>query len=367
MRRCATSLQRSGEGAAGSISCRSCLESLWKDFFRDPSQWWDNRIFKPRLVYPDFVHKDSGLGLWLHSLRNSSWVAAELRRQGLFDTPPVDTQIEYFNTRLKACARKKDLLTGMRLHHNLVRMRLIEQCSDVLAVMYANCDHLGKAKVLLDMHKSKDNISWTALMAGYLRKGQGERALDCFEQMKHDGISITATTYCCALKACAMTRAVDKGRHLHNQIVRQGLLQNVILGNLLVHMYAKCGATLQAWEVLEEIHSRNIFSWAALISGHAHEGEFEQALICLEQMQQEGILPDGAIYAMALKSCATNRASVQGKQTHKEFATESLTLNHTVMGGGLADVYAKCGLVLKQLPSRNVFSWKALFCRRWAV
>ncbi|KAI5055380.1 hypothetical protein GOP47_0028901 [Adiantum capillus-veneris] len=126
MRRCATSLQRCGEGADRFVSCSSWLDSLWKDFFRDPSQWWDNRTLKPSPAYPDFVHKDSRQGLWLHSFRNSSWLSAELRRHGLFDAPSVDTQILYFTIRLKACARSKDLLTGTRLHHNLVRMRLID-------------------------------------------------------------------------------------------------------------------------------------------------------------------------------------------------------------------------------------------------
>eukprot|EP00250_Pteridium_aquilinum_P020196 c24737_g8_i1 orf=89-298(+) len=38
---------------------RRSNDSLWKDYFRDPSKWWDNRSSKLGPAYPDFKHKTS--------------------------------------------------------------------------------------------------------------------------------------------------------------------------------------------------------------------------------------------------------------------------------------------------------------------
>ena len=45
-------------------------------------------------------------------------------------------------------------------------------------------------------------------------------ALDCFEQIQHEGILPNAVTYACILKACATIRVVDKGKQIHDKIAR---------------------------------------------------------------------------------------------------------------------------------------------------
>ncbi|MCO5593128.1 hypothetical protein L7F22_047134 [Adiantum nelumboides] len=163
--------------------------------------------------------------------------------------------------------------------------------------MYAKCGVLQKAQALLDRHNSSSIIPWNALITGYAREGQGQNALDCFKQMQGKGIPADEFTYSCILKAYAMMGAVDKGEEIHNEISRQGLLKdNIVLGNALVGMYAKCGAVCQARAVLKELPSRNIISWSALIAGYSQNGQGQQALECYEQMQHEGISPDAVTY-----------------------------------------------------------------------
>ncbi|MCO5561502.1 hypothetical protein L7F22_015123 [Adiantum nelumboides] len=95
---------------------------------------------------------------------------------------------------------------------------------------------------------------WTALIAGYVQKGQGQDALNCFERMCHEGLSPDAVTFTCILKACGIMGAASKGKQVHDDIAKQGLLaKNVLLRNSLVAMYAKCGAFAKAHAVLELI------------------------------------------------------------------------------------------------------------------
>jgi hypothetical protein len=75
---------------------------------------------------------------------------------------------------------------------------------------------------------------------------QDQQARDCFEHLQHKGILPNEVTYVCILKACAVIGAIDKGKEVHDEISRQGLLElHIVLGGALVDMYSKCGALLQ--------------------------------------------------------------------------------------------------------------------------
>ncbi|MCO5557222.1 hypothetical protein L7F22_010782 [Adiantum nelumboides] len=269
---------------------------------------------------------------------------------------------------LWACCKNKDLARGSSIHHELQRKGSWEKAySDALITMYAKCGVLQKAQVLLDRHNSSNIIPWNALITGYAREGQGQNALDCFEQMQGKGIPADEFTYSCILKACAMMGAVDKGEEIHNDISRQGLLKhNIVLGNALVGMYAKCGALCQARAVLKELPSRNSISWSALIAGYSQKGRGHQALECYEQMQHEGISPDAVTYVCILKACAVIQAFHKGKEIHEEVMRHGLLEHEIIVGGALIDMYAQCGAlpqaqsVLEKLPSRNIVCWNAL-------
>eukprot|EP00250_Pteridium_aquilinum_P015920 c22838_g2_i1 orf=111-659(+) len=130
----------------------------------------------------------------------------------------------HFVALLRVCAKNKDLYRGNIVHNDVLKHGLLEKCLDALVIMYAKCSALAKAQELLDMHQSRDVISWTALIAGYAQRGQGQDALNCFEQMQCKGLSPNSVTFICVLKACGSIGASDKGEEIHDEIVKQGLL-----------------------------------------------------------------------------------------------------------------------------------------------
>eukprot|EP00250_Pteridium_aquilinum_P022128 c25307_g7_i3 orf=145-840(+) len=224
------------------------MDCLWKDHFRDPSQ---------DLVHQEFRHCST-----------------------LLDS-------------IKACGKQKDLLKGSRIHADILKSGLLSMDLHVgtaLLRMYAKCGALAKAQGVFDELPTKDVATWTALIAGYARVRRSQDALNCYERMRCEGIPPSAVTYACILKACGTMGAADKGKQIHDEIVRQGLLQNdIVLGNALVDMYAKCGALAKAQCVLEELHFRDVVSWTTLIAGYAQLGQGEQTLNCFDWMQREGL------------------------------------------------------------------------------
>eukprot|EP00250_Pteridium_aquilinum_P019334 c24391_g4_i1 orf=349-705(+) len=99
---------------------------------------------------------------------------------------------------LKACVKEKDLYKGSRLHADVLKRGLLQEnifVGGTLVNLYAKAGALAKAQQVFDELLARDVVSWTALIAGYCEHGHGEEALNCFEQMKHEGPSPNAVTF----------------------------------------------------------------------------------------------------------------------------------------------------------------------------
>ena len=131
-------------------------------------------------------------------------------------------------------------------------------------------------------------------------------------------------------------------------------------------MYVKCGVLAEAQQVLEALPIRNVVSWNALISGYTQHCRGHEALNCFEQMQGEGLSPNGITFLCIVKACGSIGALDKGKQIQEEVVSRGLLEKDIVIGTALVDMYAKCGDLtkaqefLEQLPIRNVVSWSAL-------
>ncbi|KAH7437611.1 hypothetical protein KP509_05G080500 [Ceratopteris richardii] len=173
---------------------------------------------------------------------------------------------------LKAYTALGALNEGKKIHDVVKNQGLLQ-----------NNVELGTAlvKCVFDSLLHRDVVCWNALIVGYMHDGQGERALDCFKRMKHDGITPNATTYACMLKACASIGACDEGQKIRDEIERQGLLEVDIM----------CGKLSKAQEVLHQLPFRD-------------GGLGEQAVSCFEKMQSEGISPDAVSFLCILNVCS---------------------------------------------------------------
>lgn len=274
-----------------------------------------------------------------------------------------------FSCVLKACGSLGYLNKGQDVHTRIIEEHLLEKNTVVahaLIDMYAKCGALQQAQTVLDELPLSTVVSWTVLISGYTQHGCGEEALLCFERMQARGLSPDAATFACVLKACSSLRALEKGREVHLQIVRAGLL-DIHVGTALVDMYAKCGALQKAQEVFDMLPIRNSISWNALISGYAQHRYGEEALICFEWMQYEGLSPDTVTFICILKACSSIGAACKGKEMHANIVKHGLSKEGFVTAAtALVDMYANFGMLaeaqylFEKLPVRDVVSWSVL-------
>eukprot|EP00250_Pteridium_aquilinum_P017822 c23789_g6_i1 orf=314-712(+) len=121
------------------------------------------------------------------------------------------------------------------------------------------------------------------------------------------------TAFVCALRACAKAKDLYRGTRVHADLLRRGLVESSFcVADALVSMYVTCGALVRATDLLVGLRVRNLFSWTALISAYARQGQGHDALNCFERMQHEGISPDTVTFACVLKACGSIGAADKG-------------------------------------------------------
>ncbi|KAJ7532424.1 hypothetical protein O6H91_13G002800 [Diphasiastrum complanatum] len=406
--RLAAMVEGQQQGQSGSSTPESAgrvvrTEQLWKEFFSDPSQWWDNRFIKKSPKYPDFKHKSTHEGLWIEGWLTPDWVKAKMTTMplvqiqsdgGLTSWSPdlnvsklcqegrlkealhmvelmvqqnIQAPINTYACLLKWCTRKKALAEGKQVHALMIQSGLDSDIflGNILVDMYAKCGSVFEAREVFDAMPEHNVFSWTAIISAYADHGQGEEAIILYQQMQQTGIVPDKVAFVVVLKACSRIAALEQGKQLHSDIIRSGFESDLIVGNTLIDMYAKCGCIEGARGVFNKLNERDVVSWNAMIAGYAQQGLAEEALAMYEQMKQEGVQPDNVTYLVLLKACASTAALEQGKQLHAHIIRSGFELDVSV-GSALVDMYAKCGhieharQVFDNMSERNVVSWNAM-------
>ncbi|MCI27269.1 pentatricopeptide repeat-containing protein [Trifolium medium] len=95
---------------------------------------------------------------------------------------------------LPLCARKANLQHGKEFHCYMVKRE--EQFSghlllwNSLVEMYSRSGKVLEARKVFDSLSRRDKVTYTSMIMGYGRRGDGEKALKLFEEMRRRAIPI---------------------------------------------------------------------------------------------------------------------------------------------------------------------------------
>ena len=168
---------------------------------------------------------------------------------------------------LKACILLRDLQRGQEIHAYIVGIGFETEIivGSTLIDMYSKVFSLLEAHNVCDKLPNKNVVAWSALIAGYAENDQGHPALKCFEQMLEEGVYPNPVTFIFVIKACRLGGAINKGRHIHIQIIYRGFEREIFVTNTLINMYSKSGLLQDAYNTFEKLPIKDIASWNAMI------------------------------------------------------------------------------------------------------
>ncbi|XP_024543640.1 pentatricopeptide repeat-containing protein At2g33680-like isoform X2 [Selaginella moellendorffii] len=184
-----------------------------------------------------------------------------------------------------------------------------------------------------------------------------------------------------AIKACTVSRDLDKGKVCHADATKTGEASNFFVASSLLNMYAKCGSMEDARKVFDSIPRHNVVTWNTLILGYVEIGEEQVALDAFHRMQAQGCVPDARSIVSAIKACTGLAAKESPKQIGEKLVKiealqkglaihaqvrRSTGLQDVFVASTLVSMYARCGslenarMAFEKMPCHNVVSWNAI-------
>ncbi|RZC71776.1 hypothetical protein C5167_034904 [Papaver somniferum] len=116
------------------------------------------------------------------------------------------------------------------------------------------------------------------------------------------------------LSACAHLGSVDIGIWIHKHLKGMQFPMTVQLNTALIDMYAKCGNLGLAKNLFDGMQERDVICWNVMISGLTMNGDAQNALALLEQMEKDGFKPNHIIFITVLTAGSYSCMAYKGLQ-----------------------------------------------------
>ncbi|PPD80936.1 hypothetical protein ES288_D05G348700v1 [Gossypium darwinii] len=237
--------------------------------------------------------------------------------------------------------------------------------NSLISVLFSSLD-VQLARQVFDESTQTDVVSWTALINGYLKIGCFIEGLKCFKEMRLKCVKTCGMTVVSILGAAGKMGNVWFGRSIHGLYVETGRVKwDVFIGSAIVDMYSKCGVYGEARKYFDQMPSKNVVSWTALIAGHLRCNRYNEAIIFFQDMLMEKVRPSDFTITSVLAACAEIGDLIHGRCVHGHISRYKLEMNSEV-GTALINMYAKCGclneafMVFKKLCGKDVYAWTAM-------
>ncbi|KAL9177616.1 hypothetical protein ABFS82_01G070500 [Erythranthe guttata] len=241
---------------------------------------------------------------------------------------------------LSACACLGNKDTGRQLHSVIIKnefgANLYVQNS--LLDMYAKCGSLIIARKLFERIGNRDNVSWNAMIVGYVQEEKEEEAFFMFRRMMSEMTSPDEVSLASILSATAKMQDLCKGKQVHCYLVKYGLEKSLYAGSSLIDMYCKCGIVEAATLLFSHMPERSVVCVNALISGHA-QLSLRGAAYIFKNMLCDGLKPSEVTFATLLEACSDNIDLYFGRQIHCCIVKLGFTYNDEYLAVSLLGMY----------------------------
>lgn len=213
---------------------------------------------------------------------------------------------------LQACGGSLDLGLVKQVHCHALKLDSVHSLyvRNSLLSSYLACGSAVDAWSVFDEMSLRDDVSWTSLTSGLVSQSNHNEALRVFREMLADDCQVqpNVVTIVSTMSACGSLGSIDVTKCLHAFLEKAGWLElDVSLINSLLDTYAKCGRLCYVRKVFDEIQDtkRDLYSWTAIISGYAMQGQGLEALNMFSKMEQVyEVVPDAITLVAVLSACA---------------------------------------------------------------
>lgn len=276
---------------------------------------------------------------------------------------------------VSACALLGDLDQGNCIHGLIKKCAFELDChvNNALIDMYAKCGSLSMAESLFnETNISKDEVSWNAMIAGYMQNGYAKEAISSFYKMRLEGLQPNVVTLVSVLPAAAYLATIKEGMSIHAYSILMGFQASTLVGNSLIDMYSKCGHLELSEKIFNDMENRDIISWNSMLAGYAVHGQGDRAIAFLSLMKETNIELDSISFITALSACRHTGLIDEGRRIFYSMQKEHSVRPDLEHYACMVDLLGRAGLfdellgLIKKMPMEpDAGIWGALLgaCR----
>ena len=203
---------------------------------------------------------------------------------------------------------------------------------------------------------------WNLVMKSALDLGNFEMGILVYRQMRqlhvqHDSFTLPIVNQVYLMLGCDVRCA----KMIHCLGTHLGFSPDLYFCNTLIDLYIKCGCTIVAHKLFDEIPLRDHVSWTSLISGYVNEGKLMQALELFIEMRRQ-LEPNFVTMITMLRACSSCWDANSGKQFHGYLLKQGFLIDSSVRNS-LLQMYTNKGTIedvenlFSDLGAVDIVSW----------
>ncbi|KAF7838712.1 pentatricopeptide repeat-containing protein [Senna tora] len=207
---------------------------------------------------------------------------------------------------IRAITIKNLVKEGLMIHGICIKSGFTSKptvCNSLIT-MYAKFESVQESKKIFEELRTREAISWNALISGYAQNGMCKEAFLTF-CLAIKEITPNQYTFGSVLNAIGAAEDISlkHGQRCHSTLLKLGLSTDPIVSGALLDMYAKRGSIMESQRVFSETPERTLLAWTAIISAYARHGDYESVMSLFEQMEMEKTIPDSITFLSVLTAC----------------------------------------------------------------
>ncbi|KAI9194740.1 hypothetical protein LWI28_008820 [Acer negundo] len=245
---------------------------------------------------------------------------------------------------LPVCGGLADETMSRRIHCYAMKVGLDIQVtiSNALVDAYGKCGNVKASKRVFDEMIEKNDVSWNSIITSLAYTGHNKDALDTFRLMIDAGLRPNSIAISSMLPVLVELQLFSLGKEIHGFSLRTGVESDIFVANSLIDMYAKSGHPTEAFYVFNNMESRNVVSWNAMVANFTQNMLEFSALELVRDMQAHNEIPNSVTLTNVLPACARAGFFRPGKEIHARTIRMGFNFDLFVTNA-LTDMYAKCG------------------------
>lgn len=273
---------------------------------------------------------------------------------------------------LQLCRYFDDPLICKCIHNVIIRRNheLNELVVNTLIDVYAKCNLIFIAEKLFNSMRIRDTVSWSTMIAAFAHCGLPDEAIGVYHEMIHAQVKPNAITILNLIEACSHDTELKRPKSAHGIAIRRGLASEPDVGTAILDMYSRYGNITTSNKAFNQISTKNVISFSAMIAAYGMNGRPRDALCLLTEMEIQGLKPNSVTILSVLSACSHGGLIEDGLSIFLKFIKSQKvkpSLEHYACLVDLLSRGGKLDLAMEVIKEQNVgpSAWGALLsgCR----